>query len=186
MSSSDRATGRSGSMCECGSMSGISASAAARSRTKLSAMAVLSEAAEFVESPRLRLTTPGKKYKRLGGSRLFYSMAEVEFFFQEVILQRLASICGTAIGRLARRLLFLQPFAASFPQRAADRWRVEPASLSPKASLPPSTATGMQAAGFIPLECGRGREIPPLPNLSDHTSEHPSIPILPRLRLPPR
>src|SRR6185437_383996 len=100
-------TGRSGSMCECGSMSEISASAAARSRTRLSAMAVLSEAAEFVDSPRLRLTTPGKKYKRLGGSRLFYPMAEADFFFQEVILQRLASMRCMAIGRLARRLLFL-------------------------------------------------------------------------------
>lgn len=38
--------------------------------------------------------------------------------------------------------------------------------------------------GSIPLERGHGRDIPPLPNLSDHTSEHPSITNLPPASAP--
>jgi hypothetical protein len=84
------------------------------------------------------------------------------------------------VQRLWHGACFVTLIATSFPQRVAVRGRVALANLPPRRALQRRPATiEDRPQCSIPLERDRGREIPSLPNLSEHTSEHPSNTILP-------
>jgi hypothetical protein len=126
--------------------------------------------------PRLRLTTPGRNYKLRAGRGSRAKAVQKFFFSGNDLPSRVYDFDTSTAVAIGMGPALSLSVPDEFPPTSRGSVQEPPGEPSPKAAEHRGPVPDDNRPQPFPQGRGRGGEIPPLPNLSDHTSNtRPSI-----------